>query len=894
MTDATQPTQGALAKFLAERSELPLRLPAGLSLRARVLRAREPLLTHGEASDRAYVVYSGLLEARSPEPASHRLRWLGSGAWVGELGVLMGSPRTATVLAWRDSAVIEVEAEATRALLTSSAEQLAALTRHLLRRGRRGVEARPRPFVLGVLLVDGDAALVRAAVERTPEAALVRAEGWRDDDVAAVERLERAGGSPRLRVLLAEPGQRAWTEMVLRAADRVAVIARDAPQLAAQGLERARGCDVLLHGPAPRDAGPSPSLAIRADCDDDLVDYLATVLGEYARPERLRTYEIFAGLDDAALTQAQEAIDWRMVRRGEPLIRAGEPSDGLYLISSGRLEASAINRDGERVLLSESGAREVVGDTGLILGSARTADVFAKRDSRVGFLSRRAFERLQRFIPQLGQNAARIASRRTLVPSGARLGPDPTDIMILRLDACERSAAVAQALARSVREELGRSTLLVTRARIEAELGRGAHDVRPGEPGYRRLLAWLHRASLEHDVILYECAADDARWARCCARQADRALLLAGSDRDVSLRPIERDLGVELPTELVLMQPAGISRAAGTREWLRRRAVEGVHHVRDGCPADVSAAARRLMTRANGVAFAGASTRAPAHCGVARALQALGLPLDVVAGSSAGAVIAGGLAAGCWELDELRDRVAVLGERARIRVRDLGPPVAALTSGARFSGLFQELFGAIELEDLLIPARFSAVDLLTHELVYLDRGPMWLAARASCSLPVVYPPVTLDGRVLVDGGIISYIPINAILPSCQRGLAVMSNISDPSAWDVLRSVEPYGAQVSGWTQLAARMLPGRDPKVLPKMMDVLFLSLIASNSLSADRIDAASKHPAVCHIYQPLTGFGMWDVTLEVAREFETLTYERAVPELRAWLEGQGRAQASS
>lgn len=898
-----------LVRFLSEASELPLQLPDDLPLRVRVIRAREPLIRAGEASDRAYVVYRGLLEARPDEPAGHRLSWMSRGAWIGELGVLMGSPRTASVIAWRDSVVLELDADVTRAMLTGDARHLAALTQHLLKRGQRSVEPRPRPYVLGIIAADDDAARVRQAVDRVPEVILVDGEGWRDDDAAAIDRIEARGADAPVRVMLATPAEEAWARMIVRAADRVAVIASDAVAGASEALARleealglpeaARGHDLLarpgavLGADEPGEARPGERqvFSLRPDSVDDLVDYLHLVLAEHAAPGDLRRFDLFRGLDDSALTQAQEDIEWRNVARGERLIRAGDPSDGLYLVALGRLQASVSAAGGERVTLSESGAYEVVGDTGLILEGPRTADVHAKRDSRVGFLSAAAFERLQGSIPQLGRNAARIASRRTLVPSDARTRPAPANIMLLALDPCERSAALAHALQRCLGDALGCSAMLLTRAIVEGHLGPGAADRGPGEPGYRQLLAWLHRISTEHEVVLYASDAGDRGWARCCARQADRLVLVAAAGRDPGLREIERGPGLaalgleDTPVDLLLLQPAGISRAAGTRAWLRERsACEYIHHVREGAPGDLAAAARRIMGRANGIAFSGAVTRAPAHCGVARALETLSIPLDITAGTSSGSVIAGGLAVGT-DPEALREIMADLTVRARIRVSEFQPPITALTSGKKMDEVYQGCFGDVELEDLLIPCRLSALDLLTHELLYLGRGPLWRAARASCSLPVLYPPVTVDGRILVDGGIVSYIPINAILPVCHHGLAVMSDIGDPSVWEVLRKIEPYGTQLSGWSLLVDRLLPWRTPRARPKIEDIVFLSMITSNSLADDRLDAATRHPAVCHVYQPLTGYGMFEVTPEVAREFEERTYRRACADITAWLE---------
>jgi len=898
MDPASTTARDAIARFLRETSKLPVQVPEGLVVRTRVVRAREPLVRAGEPSDRTFVVYHGLFEARVDTPTPRRLSWMSRGAWIGEIGALTGEPRTASVFAWRDSVVLEFDAATTQQMLTGNAARVAALTRHLMALSQRARGARPWPFVLGLVALAGEVLPLREAVAALPEIALVDSRSWHDDDPSAIAALEARGEAARLLVMVADPTDSPWTRMVVRAADRVAALAStDTLSPSAGARERelglpaaARSLDLLLiqgSGDMAESFSASRRLdrvayTVRGDNVQDVVDYLGVLLAEHAQPEQLRRYELFTGLDDGALAQVQEAIQWRVVQGGEELIRAGDEPDGIYFVSLGRLRASTVDAEGERVDLSESGEGETIGEMALLLEGTRTADVHAQRDSRVGFIPLDAFSRLQAIVPQIGTNIARVAARRSL--AGPLLSPAPAHLALLRLDPCAASEAFVRAFVRAFEDVLGRRVVLVTRARIERDLGVGAAELRPGEPGYRRLIAWLHRVSSDHEVVLFECTADDSVWARCCHRQADRAVLIASASADPTLRQIERELaGSPTPVELVLLQRAGITQASGTRRWLAPRQAAAVHHVRDATPADVAATARRVMGCANGIAFAGASSRASAHCGVARACATLGLPIDIVAGTSAGSAIAGTLSTGRSPKAVL-ELSAKLFESSRIRLRELQPPITALTDGRRFDELFHSTVGDIDIEDLLVPCRLSAVDLLKHELHYLERGPLWRAMRASCSVPVLYPPVTDEGRLLVDGGLISYIPINAILPRCQRGLAIMSDVSDPTAWRELGAMEPYGTQVSGWRQLVDRLLPWRKHRPVPKLEDILFLSLIVSNSLSVDRLAAASRHPAVCHVYQPLTGYGMFEVTVEVARKFEAMTYERAHADIGAWL----------
>lgn len=163
--------------------------------------------------------------------------------------------------------------------------------------------------------------------------------------------------------------------------------------------------------------------------------------------------------------------------------------------------------------------------------------------------------------------------------------------------------------------------------------------------------------------------------------------------------------------------------------------------------------------------------RGLAQIGVIQALQARGLKIVAVAGSSAGALVGGLFAAG--QLDTYRDWLLGLSRAQMLRLLDPALGRAALFEGDRLMAALRELTGTPRIEDLPIDYTAVAVDLVRQREVWLREGDLWDAVRASIAIPGVFTPHRLHGRDLVDGGLLAPLPIAASrLSDAQRLIAV--------------------------------------------------------------------------------------------------------------------------
>lgn len=160
-----------------------------------------------------------------------------------------------------------------------------------------------------------------------------------------------------------------------------------------------------------------------------------------------------------------------------------------------------------------------------------------------------------------------------------------------------------------------------------------------------------------------------------------------------------------------------------------------------------------------GIALSGGSTHGAAHIGVLQVLEREGIHIDLIAGTSAGAIVGSAYAAGI-SLDEITEIFKSMSWPHLLRPSIHRP--LSLFDTSPMEKFLRDNIGDGEFKDLEIPFAAIACDIVTSERVVLDQGPLAPAIRASASIPGLFNPVELDKRLLVDGGIVDNLPINQV------------------------------------------------------------------------------------------------------------------------------------
>lgn len=181
------------------------------------------------------------------------------------------------------------------------------------------------------------------------------------------------------------------------------------------------------------------------------------------------------------------------------------------------------------------------------------------------------------------------------------------------------------------------------------------------------------------------------------------------------------------------------------------------NHDRD---ADASSEKKPTAPRPKiGLALGGGAARGFAHIGVLRVLQEHGIVPDVIVGTSIGAVVGG-----CYihdQLDQFEEWARSLTARGVLGYLDISFGGSGLIGGGRLAARLEETLGDTMIEDLQRHFAVIATELGTGHEIWLTRGRLVDALRASYALPGIFTPVRIGGRWLVDGALVNPVPVSA-------------------------------------------------------------------------------------------------------------------------------------
>lgn len=159
-----------------------------------------------------------------------------------------------------------------------------------------------------------------------------------------------------------------------------------------------------------------------------------------------------------------------------------------------------------------------------------------------------------------------------------------------------------------------------------------------------------------------------------------------------------------------------------------------------------------------GLALGSGASRGWAHIGVIQALEELGIKIDIVAGCSIGAYVGAAYASG--KLEPLAEWVKSLTEWQVFALMGVGFYRGGLVSGLKVFKALQDNFAFDNFDKLHKPFAAVATDLYSGREVNFTQGSVIEAVRASCAIPGLFPPICVNNRWLVDGGVVNPVPVN--------------------------------------------------------------------------------------------------------------------------------------
>jgi NTE family protein len=169
-----------------------------------------------------------------------------------------------------------------------------------------------------------------------------------------------------------------------------------------------------------------------------------------------------------------------------------------------------------------------------------------------------------------------------------------------------------------------------------------------------------------------------------------------------------------------------------------------------------------LTVKRIGLALGSGSARGLAHIGVIRVLADAGIPIDMIAGTSIGAVV-GGLYALRRDITRIEEAANEMSRARLFSLLDLTFRRTGLIRGRKITDWAKSVIGHdVQFKDLEIPFACVAADIMTGEEIVFKDGSVMEAVRASFSIPGLFSVAKLQGRYLVDGGIVNPVPVTTL------------------------------------------------------------------------------------------------------------------------------------
>ncbi len=595
------------------------------------------------------------------------------------------------------------------------------------------------------------------------------------------------------------------------------------------------------------------------------------------------------------LQRIQKNIHWVTLNRGEVLFRQGEQPDGAYVLVSGTMNVSVLgeNNEGRDVALIRQG--EIVGELSLITHEERSATVTAVRDCELFRIDPDIFDRVSERYPRIMLGIHKTISKRLQanIPGKQALA-NSSNITLVAAVADIDLHGVAETLHESLNQYS--NSIVLSSSLTEQYLKRpNITQSIPGEPGNTRLVQWLNNLENRYDHILY--LADDSwnTWTRRCIRQADHVVIVADpGKRDVSEQLIDHLAKSRQQWSLLFVHPEGTARPHHTRQWIAtaiaaektgeesstRRSTDSnprfIHHLRKNHQPDYLRIARILAGRATGLVLGGGGARGFAHLGVLRALEELGVDIDMIGGTSIGAPISG------WVAQQMNAKATRnAATEAFQSLIDLTFPSTSVIAGKRIAQVIIEQTGSWDIEDFWLPFFCISTNITTAKSIVHTRGNSARAIRASVSIPGVLPPVPENGELLVDGGVLNNMPIDVMRKLNPAGKVLAIDVSTSKGMNV---EEDYGLSVSGWRQLLSRFIPTWiKPVKAPGVAEVLMQSMVVGSAITRDKSLRSGLADFYCNIQLPDIGL----LDFNAVDEVEQRGYSGVIEPLKQWFEAE-------
>lgn len=474
----------------------------------------------------------------------------------------------------------------------------------------------------------------------------------------------------------------------------------------------------------------------------------------------VQSSKIFSSLSEANCKKLLPKFQKVTLVKDEILFHQGDTPDCVYILASGKLSAYLVTANGETKLINYINIGETVGELGALSNEPRTLTIKAAKDSVLLKLSNKDFLHICHEYP-----AVMFATIHPVIARSQNLidliSPEKKKkhIAIIPANHVDSLEEFTQRLSDSISKipnlvflsDYSEETKGLTPAAIQGMID----QIEAGDSHKKR--------------FIYLVKSHDTHLGVFSFKKADMIYVVADAVTsphidNLILEKIEkRKARLKSSPELILVHPEKTILPKNTSEWLKLAPFGLHHHIRIKQGGDYKRLLRFMRDKAVGLVLGGGGTRGWAHLGVMKAMEEHKIPIDIIGGTSVGAIIGACYAsslsfeATCNKFTEI-----VKSSKHSVSWRSITWPAISLFDAKNFTLSQQKAFDTIQIEDLWIPYFCISANLAKNSETIHTSGLVWEKLRASSAIPGLIPPMIIDGEIHFDGGLLNNLPVDVM------------------------------------------------------------------------------------------------------------------------------------
>lgn len=537
---------------------------------------------------------------------------------------------------------------------------------------------------------------------------------------------------------------------------------------------------------------------------------------EASRGYTFREIPLFSSLSPSEVRLLEKKFRLVESKRSDLVYEEGKPAEAFYVIVSGRFRVFQKGRAGEgEKTLTYLYRGDYFGESSLLTGQVHSASVEARSDGLLLRLEKEDFLKTLAEIPALSIHLSRTLGHRLTKIEGPGRKKQEVKVTSLyaRVAPQESFQFLVDFATELIRETKSRVIFIDFFPPDEAGIAEGSHpkprsclalnkidpsreaDLKPalidspggfqylaveaekGDEGERRLSTLLTFLTYRFDFLLIRLRGDFKDPSFKTLKQSDGVYLLLDSslpsltEATGLIREFEQSFGFAKNEMKVLLPEETGSRASSYEEKERILGIKifqvlpSRSRQPDRYHAAVRFTAKELAGTLLGLVLGSGAAYGLAHIGVLQVLEKENIPIDILAGSSMGALVAAFWAAGYRAADLEKIAQSLDRRNAFFRLigfRDLSIAHHGFFHGRQVVRFMESYLANRTFQDLHLPVKIVATSLTSSQQVIFESGRVVDALRASISIPGIFRPVRYQGGLLIDGGILNPLPVDVL------------------------------------------------------------------------------------------------------------------------------------